>query len=139
MFEDEMDTKIYKLYITQIKEDQEENLRFIERLEGAYDFQWENYSLPGEESLEDIKNHINQAEVVILLSGLYSLYPDYLQQVVDISHSLNKPIVIIRPYGVENIPLELEEKAQEVVGWNSPCIVDAIKGVLGLGEGVCSI
>lgn len=139
MFEEEMDTRVYKLFITQLKEDDEENIRFKERLDQAYDFQWENYSQPGDTSQVDIKNQINEAEVVILLSGLYSLYPHHLEQVVEISQELKKPLVIIRPYGMENVPLELEEKAQEVVGWNSPCIVDAIKGVLGMGEGICSI
>jgi len=38
---------------------------------------------------------------------------------------------VIRPYGMENIPYQLEEIADEVVGWNTPCIVDAIKDALG--------
>lgn len=139
MFEDEMDSKTYKLFITQIREDDQENLRFKERLDRAYDFQWENSAVLGKSSREDIKKQLENAEVVILLSGLYSLYPDYLEEVVELSQKLKKPLVIIRPYGVENIPLELEEKAQEVVGWNTPCIVDAVKWVLGLVEESCHL
>ena len=40
--------------------------------------------------------------------------------------SFEKAIIIIRPYGAEEIPLELQEVATKVVGWNTACIVDAI-------------
>lgn len=138
MFEEEMDNRIYKLFISQFKGEEEENILFKNRLDNASDFQWENYSVP-QDAPPEIKNKINEVDVVVVLSGLYSHYPDYIELVVNTAREQNKPLVIIRPYGVENIPLELEKKAQEVVGWNAPCIVDAIKGVLGGGEGSCDI
>ncbi|QUH22310.1 TIR domain-containing protein [Methanobacterium alkalithermotolerans] len=138
MFEEEMDNRTYKLFISQYKEEEEENILFINRLEQAHDFQWENNSLPQDTPLE-IKNKLKEADVVVVLSGLYSNHPDYIKKLINTAQQEDKPLVIIRPYGVENIPLELEKKAQEVVGWNAPCIVDAIKGVLGVGEGSCDL
>jgi hypothetical protein len=32
---------------------------------------------------------------------------------------------------MENVPSNLEKIATEVVGWNTPCIVDSIKEALG--------
>ena len=68
--------------------------------------------------------------MVVILSGLYSKDKNLIQQEIDIAVEFKKPIVIIRPYGMENVPGNIEEVASEVVGWNTPCIVDAIRDSL---------
>ncbi|HOQ19157.1 MAG TPA: hypothetical protein PLM42_06590, partial [Methanothermobacter thermautotrophicus] len=40
---------------------------------------------------------------------------------------LSKPIITVRPYGLENVPVELEEVSSEIVGWNPHCIGEAIE------------
>ena len=70
---------------------------------------------------------MKSVDVVVILSGLYSRDKNLIQLEIDIAVELKKPIVIIRPYGMENVPGSIEKVATEVVGWNAPCIIDAIR------------
>lgn len=40
---------------------------------------------------------------------------------------LSRPIITVRPYGLENVPVELEKVSFEIVGWNPHCIGEAIE------------
>jgi len=128
MFEDE--SEIYNLFISQINKDNEEYDRFIGKLESTYDFKWKNHTIASETSKEQLKQQLKFVDVVVILSGLYSKDKNLIQQEIDIAVEFKKPIVIIRPYGMENVPGNIEEVASEVVGWNTPCIVDAIRDSL---------
>ena len=37
------------------------------------------------------------------------------------------PIVLVRPFGLEEVPEILEENAATIVGWNANCIIDSVK------------
>ena len=132
MFEDE--SEIYNLFISQLTLQNDEYERFIGKLEASQDFHWKNHSIASQTNKEELKEQIKSADVVVILSGLYSKDNDLIQQEIDIGVELNKPIVIIRPYGMENVPGSIEEVASEVVGWNTPCIVDAILDCLQLED-----
>ncbi len=70
---------------------------------------------------------MKDVDVVIILSGLYSKNKNLIEQEIDMARKLEKPIVIIRPYGMENVPGRIEDAASEVVGWNTSCIVDSVR------------
>lgn len=124
MFEDE--SEIYNLFISQLNEKNEEYDRFIGKLEASSDFQWKNHTISNKTDTTDLKEQIKLVDVVIILSGLYSKDKNLIQREIDVAVELDKPIVIIRPYGMENVPASIEKAASEVVGWNTPCIVDSI-------------
>ncbi|MDG3547329.1 TIR domain-containing protein [Methanobacterium formicicum] len=124
MFQEDM--KIYHLFISHNGEGDEEYLTFIQRLIEARDFEWEDHGIPGNNGSEDLNKQIEPAEVVIILSGLYARHHDLIQEQVNIAQKLGKPLVLIRPYGMEEVPGELEKIASGVVGWNRVCIVDKI-------------
>ena len=125
MFEEE--SEVYKLFISHIDRDDEEYDLFITRINASYDFQWENLAVCGGTSPDDIKKQMEPADVVVILSGLISKDQPLLTRQINAAKELKKPIVVIRPYGMENVPFDLEEIASEIVGWNTPCIVDAIR------------
>ena len=125
MFEDE--SEVYNLFISQLNEDNDEYDRFIGKLESSHDFQWKNHTIPGETDIEKLKEQMKLVDVVLILSGLYSKDKNLIQKEIDTAVELEKPIVIIRPYGMENVPGSIEQVANEVVGWNTPCIVDSIR------------
>lgn len=125
MFEEE--SEVYKLFISHINVDDEEYDLFISRINASYDFQWEDLAVRGETSTEDIKIQMEPVDVVVILSGLIFKDKSLLNNQINTAKELNKPIVVIRPYGMENVPFDLENIASEVVGWNTPCIVDAIR------------
>ena len=64
---------------------------------------------------------------VIILAGLYKDNKEKIDELVDAAQEYNIPIVLVRPYGLEEVPEELEQKAATIVGWNANCIVDSIK------------
>ncbi len=141
MFEEEMDLKTYQLFITRVAETDEEYERFVGRLDDAYDFNYENHSdnvLSGKSDKEELKNTlkdtINGVEMVIILAGLYPTYFNMIWAVIELSHELKKPVLLIRPYGMEDVPAELEEASNGVIGWSASCIAGAIKGVLNDDE-----
>ncbi len=125
MFENESD--VYNLFISQLNENNEEYERFIGKLEAFNGFQWKNHTIASSTSREKLQEQMKVVDVVVILSGLYSRNKDLIQQEIDIAVELAKPIVIIRPYGMENVPRSIEEAASEVVGWNTPCIVESIR------------
>ena len=51
---------------------------------------------------------------------------ELIEKHIKYAKGFRKPIIIIRPYGVEEIPEPLQDVATKVVGWNTACIVDAI-------------
>lgn len=124
MFEE--DLKVYHLFISHNGEGDEEYLTFIQRLIEAPDFDWEDHGVPGKTSPQELGNQIEAAEIVVVLTGLYSRHHDLIQAQIDIAQELEKPIILIRPYGMEEVPGDLEEIADGVVGWNRVCIVERI-------------
>lgn len=123
----EEDLKVYHLFISHNGEGDEEYLTFIQRLIEAPDFEWEDHGVPGENSPQELRNQIEPAEIVVILTGLYSRHHDLIHAQVKIAQELENPIILIRPYGMEEVPGDLEEIADGVVGWNRVCIVEMIQ------------
>ena len=99
--------------------------QFTEKLFSKIDFLWKEsmspaYATAGEEFFKKVDR-------VIILAGLYSDNKEKIDELVDAAQEYNIPIVLVRPYGLEEVPEELEQKAATIVGWNANCIVDSIK------------
>ncbi len=126
MFESE--SKIYNVFISHISQNEEEYDLLIEKLSTASEFEFKNYGmLEGDITSEkELQEQIDPVGIVIILSGLYNKYKSIIKKQIDVAKKLSKPIIVIRPYGMEDVPSELEEIAVDVVGWNAPCIVDDI-------------
>ncbi|KZX13952.1 hypothetical protein [Methanobrevibacter oralis] len=125
MFEEDKDDKIYNLIISNSYDGNKEYQQFIEKVYSKTDFLWKesissSYSLAGEE-------FYNKVDRIILLSGLYKENKETFHALLEASEKYKIPIVLVRPYGVEEVPEILENKAATIVGWNANCIVDAIK------------
>ncbi|MDD1774326.1 MAG: TIR domain-containing protein [Methanobacterium sp.] len=118
---------VYKLFITHLEGDDEEYQLFLSKLKDSYDLEWEDHAVQNNNEPEQIKEQMEQVDAVVVLSGLIGKDEKLLTRQIQAARELGKPIVVIRPYGMENVPFNLENIASEVVGWNAPCIVDAIK------------
>ena len=125
MFEDEKDDKIYNLIISNGIDQNNEYGQFTEKLFSKVDFLWkESISGSYEHASESFYNKVDR---IILLAGLYNDNKELFKNLVDASEKYNIPLVLVRPLGLEEVPLELEEKAATIVGWNANCIIDSIK------------
>lgn len=129
MFEEELE--VHDLFITHNGPGDEEYLTFIQRLLEAPDFEWKDHGVPGLNREEELEEQIRPAQVVVVLSGLYNRHPQVKRQ-VEIARKLDKPLLLIRPYGLEEVPPELDKLAQGVVGWNRVCIVEHLEDLLEL-------
>jgi len=122
----EEEARLYNLFISQLDETTYEYDRLIGKLSSVEDFNFEDHSVPGKTSMEDLSEQMNDVDAVLILSGLYSADEDLIQREIDVAQKLKKPIIIVRPYGMENVPGKIEEVANEVIGWNAGCIIDSI-------------
>ena len=125
MFEDDKDNKIYNLIISNGIDKNNEYRQFVEKLYSKVDFLWKesisgSYALAGD-------SFYNNVDRIILLAGLYNDNKDTFEDLLKASDKYDIPIILVRPYGLEEVPEKLEEKSSMIVGWNANCIVDAIK------------
>ena len=119
----EEDIQKWKLFISYPKECDDYNT-FMSRLESATEaFKWEDVTDITETGYAEA---IADCDALIVLSGLWEENKDLINKHISFAQSFQKAIIIIRPYGAEEIPLELQDVATKVVGWNTACIVDAI-------------
>lgn len=118
--EDDMTT--WKIFVSYPKDCQDYNT-FMSRLESATEaFKWADVTDVG----DGFDVAIDKSDVLIVLSGLWNENKNLINKHIQYAKAFKKPIIIIRPYGVEEIPEELQDVATKVVGWNTACIVDAI-------------
>ena len=125
MFEDERDEKIYNLIITNGFDKNNEYCQFTEKLYSKVDFRWKE-SISGSYSTAN-ESFYNKVDRIIMLAGLYNDNKELFNDLLDASEKYNIPIVLVRPYGLEEVPEILEERAATIVGWNANCILDSIK------------
>ena len=125
MFEDD---KIYNLLITRGENDKNnEYAQFTEKLYSRPDFLWKETAI-GTSDYEIVpETFFNDIDAIILLSGLYNDNKEQMDKLVKIADEKNITLVLVRPFGMEEIPLELEKYSDGIVGWNAACIIDMIK------------
>lgn len=99
-------------------------------------FSWKDYSVPLSKPLvvhskneleQKIKGRISQCSCVIILSGMYVPYSEWIDYEIDTAVAYNKPIIGVEPWGQERIPVKVQTYAKKMVGWNSTSIIDAVR------------
>ncbi|AMK15314.1 nuclease [Methanobrevibacter olleyae] len=128
MFEEEQDNKIYNLIITRGIDQENEYGQFSEKLYSKPDFLWtesmaRDYAPFGETFFKNV-------DLIVILSGLYNYNKEPIDILIKKAEEYDIPILLVRPYGMEIVPEELEAKAKSVVGWNANCIVDDIRSIV---------
>ena len=58
---------------------------------------------------------------------MYVNHRKWIQEEIDIAQSYSKPIIGVIPWGQERVPIEVQKIAEEMVGWQTSSIVDAIR------------
>ena len=128
MFEEEQDNKIYNLIITRGIDQENEYGQFSEKLYSKPDFLWtesmaRDYAPFGE-------SFFKKVDIIVVLSGIYNYNQEPIDILIKKAEEFDIPILLVRPYGMEIVPEELEAKAKSVVGWNANCIVDDIRSIV---------
>lgn len=130
--------KTYNLFISHCWDYNDEYYRLIEYLRAANNFEFKNLSVPEHDRLDTrndreldiaLSYQIRPTHFVLILGGMYVNHRYWIQKEIDITKQLSKPIIAIKPWGSTMIPVEVQNCAQEIVGWNTSSIIDAIRKV----------
>lgn len=132
--------KTYDLFISHSWKYGDDYNRIVNLLKNAANFKWRNYSCPehdpaidpntdfGKRKLfEALDRQIRPVNSVLILSGLYVSYSEWIQKEINIAVNYNKPIIGVIPWGSTNVPTAVQNVAKEIVGWQTTSIVDAIR------------
>lgn len=105
-------------------------------LDDAKNFAWTNYSVPLSKPLDvdskkelrnKLKTRIEKCSCVIILSGMYVSYSEWIDYEIDTAIELGKPIIGVKPRGQERIPSKVSDNSDVMVGWNSNNVVQAVR------------
>lgn len=97
---------------------------------------WDNYSVPIDKPIDakskrelqqKITNKIALSNVVIVLSGMYAAYSEWIDYEIDEAVRMGKYIIGVRPWGQERVPLKIQLYASTMVNWNSSSVIEAIR------------
>ena len=134
--------KTYDLFISHAWQYGASYDRLIQMLSNAPNFYFRNYSAPSEKPLQtldgaDVKTKaqikaaidqkIQSVNCVLVLSGMYTAYREWMQHEIDTAVRLGRPIIGIKPWGNTVVPQYVTDHADIIVGWNTSTIVQAIR------------
>lgn len=124
----------YRIYVSHVWQPDNDYQRVFEYLESARNFFYQNCSDPDSTPPPDkeamrtsLRQQMDKAEVVILLSSLFRSHPSWMLYQINAAQALNKPIIAVSAFGGEGIPDELGSKADELVDWDPRGLEDAIR------------
>jgi hypothetical protein len=126
-----MSGKIYRLFISHAWDYRDEYDRLCSLLDG-YGLNWYNYSVESHDPLTgrlrpQFDDRIRLTNAVLVLSGMYAYYSNWMQTEMRIAKSYGKPIIAIIPQGQERVPADIQQAANELVRWNIDSIISAIR------------
>lgn len=124
MSNENQEKRVYNLLISKGIDSYNEYEFYKERINSQEDFLWNEYNTQDDELNEDLFKKI---DMIVLLYGLYHDNKDICDDLIDKSKEYGIPLLFVRSFGVEYVIEEIVEKADEVVGWNPHCIIDAIQ------------
>lgn len=85
------------------------------------------HNAPTAQALKDaIYQHIASSDVVVIPTGMYANYSDWIQKEIDGADQHKRPILAVDPWGQESASSVVKDAAAECVGWNKNSVVSAI-------------
>lgn len=119
--------------------------KLVQMLDNRSYFFYKNYSVPKDDPIhnaanrkqlyEAIKRQIQYAHVVIIMSGVYSTYSEWINYEIEIAakgFTFPKPVLAIEPWGSLRTSQKVTDAADLVVGWNTDSIVSGIRKLSSL-------
>ncbi|WP_373090011.1 TIR domain-containing protein [Sneathiella sp.] len=80
----------------------------------------------GEELKKAIYAKISESDVIVIPSGMYANYSNWIKKEIDGAQLYRKPILAVNPYGQERKSGIVLDSAAEGVGWNKKSVVGGI-------------
>lgn len=103
---------------------------------GQASLDFRDFSIPKDSPIHNVRNttqlqtaifsQIAKSHVVVIPSGMYATYSNWIQKEIDGAKGYNKPIVAVNPWGQEKRSGVVLNNADIGVGWNKQPLIDAI-------------
>lgn len=126
--------RIYKTFISHAWKYDDDYYRCVDMLNSAPNFSWKNLSVPqhdpilnADEIAAELHNQMREADIFIILSGIYVSHSDWIRYEIQFARRIGRPILGIMPWGSTRTPQAVTAGAAEIVGWNSASIVSAVR------------
>jgi hypothetical protein len=82
---------------------------------------------PNEATLKAaIFQRIQQAQVVVIPTGMYATHSKWIGKEIEGSRAYGKPILAVNPWGQEKKSSVVVEASHQHVGWNKQSVIDGI-------------
>ena len=126
---------MYNILIRHAWHYSEQYNKIVEWLNSYSFIEWKNYSVPKENPLHsrnntelknDLTNQMRPASCVIILSGMYAAYSDWIEYELNEAYRMGKYIIAVEPWGQQRMPKIIQDKASITVGWNSASVISAV-------------
>ena len=112
--------------------------KLMELLNKAPYFIFKNYSVPKNDPIHNanndyqlraaIKNQMQHASCVLILAGVYATYSKWINIEIQLAQEMGKKIIAIQPWAAQRTSQVVKNAADEIVGWNTSSIVNAVRG-----------
>lgn len=130
--------KEYDLFISHSWDHDDEYERMEELLEDASYFEFKNYSIPEEKEIDEsttyelkkaLRDQMAQASVILVLAGQYVRDSTWIKKEIKMASEDDKPIIGVVPWGEgeDKTPVYVDIMSDELVGWNTDSVVEAIR------------
>lgn len=128
--------RTYNIFISHSWSYDSDYVRLVDLLRNTVNFSWKNYSVSRDNPLaggsqrrlaEEIGKQMSLASVVLVISGIYVSYREWIQFEINLADKYEKPIIGIQPWRSTNTPYAITRSAVEIVNWNTSSIVEAIR------------
>ncbi len=132
--------KTYDLFLSHAWRYNSDYYKLESLLKNTPNFYFRNYSVPTHNPLIDPNIHVGKRTLtneldqqvrpvncVLILSGMYAAHSEWIEKEIMLAKKYNKPIIGVKPWGQQRIPLIVQNAAHEIVGWNSISITSAIR------------
>lgn len=124
-----------RVFVTHVFTEHPDYLRVFEYLESTPNFFYLNCSdigkipsVGGKEAVKtELRTQMTNAEIVIVISSMFSENRDLMAYQLDAAQALGLPIVSLEPFGGGNVPEDVSGRSAETIDWNERTMVDAIR------------
>lgn len=109
----------------------ENNWRF-----GQASINFLNFSVPKDDPIHNaaddkalkdaIYAKISRSHVIVIPTGMYANYSNWIQKEIDGANAYQKPILAVDPWGQQRTASVVQEAAKRTVGWNSQSVVQGV-------------
>ncbi len=114
--------------------------RLCNMLRAAPRFEYKDYSVPKDNPIHNANNaaqlrsaiqaQMSSASAILIMAGKYATYSRWINEEINLAKNgftYRKPIIAVTPWGAQQISSVVREAADEIAGWNTSSIVDAIR------------